>query len=137
MARFIKQRTRFDCGIAAAATALDISYQKTRKLWYSIRPDTACPTTRGIRLEEMEQLLQTSEAPWTSWVEKDFSQAPTLTRWKPKAPLNIILTWQGEGYCGHWISVCHGIAYDPHHDGPRLPQDTLRAPHSVIGGFFL
>ena len=135
--RFNRQQGRYDCGISVAAMLLNISYQKTRKLWRSFYPDSRCPGHRGIHIDELESFLLEHGGPWKKWKSENFQEAPTLFDWKPSHPLNAIMTWQGKGYQSHWLGYCHGIVYDPHHDGPRLAKDCLRGPHKVVAGISL
>ncbi len=135
--RFNRQHGRYDCGISVAAMVLNISYQKTKELWRAFCDDPDCPSQRGIHLLEMSEFLQKHGGPWEPWKQENIKEAYSLTNWYPPSKLNAVLTWQGEGYQGHWLAVCHGIVYDPHHDGPRLSKDCLRKDHKVIAGVSL
>lgn len=135
--RFNRQLGRYDCGISVASMLLGVSYQKIRALWREFCDDPRCPGHRGIHLEEMEEFLLMHGGPWEQWKSENFQEAPLLVDWEPVASLNAIMTWQGQGYQSHWVAYCRGIVYDPHHDGPRLAKDCLRAPHQVIAGVSL
>lgn len=129
--RFVRQRTRWDCGIATAAMLCSLKYTEAYSLWKAIAglPRLAAP---GINTSTMLSMLTSVSGEWRACEEV----SGPVAEWSMKGPMGAVLSWQGPGYFGHWMCYYHGILYDPHHDGPRLAKDSLRASHLVRAYLF-
>ena len=116
--RHVRQQNTNDCGIAAAASICDTSYNTA---WdHDPNPETS----RGFSVPEMLELLRRlSGDRWKAVKPKPVSVA-TAAPPERGAPEVWLIRKKGDRF-GHWVSATCGRIYDPELEFP----DTQRLYH--------
>jgi len=115
--RFILQKQKNDCVVAAVATVAHKSYAEVRKV--------LGPPGRGLENHEILWLINH----WGDWRLKVPRRAWALQEWADKHPLCVVCVGWVFERDGHALAIVDGVVFDPSGGTPDL---TRHVTSSVV-----
>ena len=109
--KFVFQKQKNDCVIAAIATITQKSYSEVRK--------TCGPPGRGLEFHEILWLINH----WGTWRMKTPRSNCGLEKWAVKHPCSLVIVGDALHNLGHAIAIVQGTIFDP--SGDELVLESL------------